>query len=228
MTGIVQAPGRPGAFPRVRRWWGGHTLAQAGALLGVGLLCALLGSNTLATMNRLGINPGFGFLDRAAGFEIGETLIPYAAGDSYARALLVGLLNTVEVATVGCVLATTLGLALGIARLSGNLLLSGLVQVYVEVIRNTPLLLQLFFWAATLHALPVPRQALDLFGVGLLSNAACSFRASASTGWMGGSCSARQPWVRLRPSRCAACGPVWSMVPQSGSRSWRPASPLSG
>ena len=164
------APGPPGAYSRLRDWWGGHSLAQLGIYFGLGLVIVLLGSNTVATMHRLGINPGFGFLGRSASFEIGETLILYAAGDTYARALLVGLLNTVEVAVVGCALATVLGLLLGISRLSGNLLLSGLVQAYVELIRNTPLLLQLFFWSATLHALPAPRQAFSLLGLGLLSN----------------------------------------------------------
>ena len=139
-------------------------------LLGLALLFSFFGSNTLATMHRLGISPGFAFLGRSASFEIGEALIPYSAGDTYGRALLAGFLNTIEVAALGCGLATMLGLVLGVARLSGNLLLSTLVQAYVEVMRNTPLLLQLFFWSATLHALPAPRQALSLFNLGLLSN----------------------------------------------------------
>ncbi|PWC44944.1 ABC transporter permease subunit [Azospirillum sp. TSO22-1] len=140
-------------------WWGDHAAAQLGLLAGTVLLFAVLGANTLENMERFGIRPGFEFLHRAANFEIGESLVAYTAGDTYGRALLVGLLNTVKVAVLGCVLATALGLALGIARLSGNLLLSGIVQVYVELIRSTPLLLQLFFWSATLHALPGPRQA---------------------------------------------------------------------
>lgn len=128
------------------------------------------GSNTATTLGRLGISPGFDFLQRNAPFEIGESMIPYRSGDTYARAILVGLLNTIKVALLGCVLATVLGVALGVARLSGNLLLAGLVRWYVEIIRNVPLLLQLFFWSALTHAFPPPRLAIDLFGLGLLSS----------------------------------------------------------
>ncbi|SMH62218.1 amino acid ABC transporter membrane protein 1, PAAT family [Azospirillum lipoferum] len=142
-------------------WWGGRSGVQL-ALLGVVLLAAVwLGSNTVASLERFGITPGFDFLRRPAGFEIGESVIAYAPQDSYGRALLVGLLNTVKVAAVGCVLATLLGVALGVARLSGNPLLSVLAQGYVELIRSTPLLLQLFFWSAIVQALPGPRQALN-------------------------------------------------------------------
>ena len=84
--------------------------------------------------------------------------------------MLVGLLNTLEIAVAGCLLASLLGLVLGIARLAGNRLLSGLVQAYVELIRNTPLLLQLFFWSATVHALPPPRRALAPGGGIFLTN----------------------------------------------------------
>ncbi|MBS7535972.1 ABC transporter permease subunit [Ancylobacter sonchi] len=130
----------------------------------------MLASNTVASMARIGISPGFGFLDRAANFEIGESPIAFGAGDTYARAILAGLLNTFKVAALGCVLATVLGVALGVARLSGNLLLSGLVRWYVEIVRNTPLLLQLFLWVALAHALPGPRQALVLFDAVFLTN----------------------------------------------------------
>ncbi len=154
-------PLRPGLSDQISALVGGQPLKQLGLLVGVVLLFAFLAGNTASSMARLGIQPGFGFLFSAANFAIGESPIPYAAGDSYGRAILVGLLNTVLVAAWGCVLATVIGVAFGIARLSGNMLLAGLVQGYVEVVRNTPLLLQLIFWGVTIRALPGPRQALQ-------------------------------------------------------------------
>ncbi|HEY0328294.1 MAG TPA: ABC transporter permease subunit [Rhodopseudomonas sp.] len=151
-------------------WWGERPLAQLGVLLGVGVMFAYLGDNLSGNMQRVGITPGFAFLSHAANFEIGESPINYAAGDSYGRAILVGLLNTVKVAAVGSVLATMLGVALGVARLSSNRLLSGLVRGYIDVVRNTPLLLQLFFWNITVHMLPGPRQAFEPVPGVLLSN----------------------------------------------------------
>ncbi|PWC47940.1 amino acid ABC transporter permease [Azospirillum sp. TSA6c] len=152
---------RSGPVAAVALWWGGRSGLQAAILALVLLGGFLLGSNTLANMERFGITPGFAFLVRPAGFEIGEALLDYRPQDSYALALLVGLLNTVKVAVAGCLIATVLGVLLGVARLSGNALLSGLVQGYVELVRSTPLLLQLFFWSATFQALPSPRQALN-------------------------------------------------------------------
>lgn len=161
---------RPGLLIRISESVGGRPLEQLGLLFGVLLLFAFLTDNGIASMAKLGIAPGFGFLSSAANFEIGESLIPYSAGDTYGRAILVGLLNTVLIAVCGCILATVLGTLLGIARLSGNLLLAGFVQGYVEIVRNTPLLLQLFFWSVTIRALPGPRQALSPFAGAFLSN----------------------------------------------------------
>ncbi|MBB5046924.1 general L-amino acid transport system permease protein [Rhodopseudomonas rhenobacensis] len=151
-------------------WWGERPLAQLGVFLCVGIVLGYLGSNLSGNMERVGISPGFAFFWYAANFEIGESPINYAAGDSYGRAILVGLLNTVKVAAVGCVLATILGVALGVARLSHNRLLSGLIRGYIELVRNTPLLLQLFFWNITVHMLPGPRQAFEPMPGVLLSN----------------------------------------------------------
>lgn len=164
------APPRPGRAARLAAWWGGRTLGQLGLLAGVALIFAGFGANTVATMDRLGLQPGFAFLGHAANFEIGETVIPYKASDSYGHAIAAGLLNTARVVVVGCVLATVLGVLLGIARLSGNLLLAGLVRLYVEMVRNTPLLLQLFVWSAVTHAFPPVRQAPEAFGAIFLSN----------------------------------------------------------
>ncbi|MDR3516703.1 MAG: ABC transporter permease subunit [Azospirillaceae bacterium] len=166
---------RPRGFPAallraLRDWWGDQPLSQFALLAGAALIFGFFGGNVADNMQRLGITPGFAFLHRAANFEIGESLISYTAADSYARAIWVGVLNTAAVAAIGCVLASVLGVFLGIARLSRNPLLSGLVQIYVEIVRNTPLLLQLFFWNAIAHALPSPRQAFSLGETVFLSN----------------------------------------------------------
>lgn len=120
-------------------------------------------SNTLDNLAARNIASGFSFLGREAGFEIGESaLLVYGAADSYLRALAVGLSNTFRVALVGVVLATALGAAIGLCRLSNNFLLKGLSAVYVEFIRNVPLLVQLFFWYAVIaEALPPAREALQ-------------------------------------------------------------------
>ena len=123
-------------------------------------LAAFLVHNTVVNLRRQNIASGFGFLDREAAFGIGESLIAYSPADNYARAFLVGLLNTLYVAGIGIVLATILGTFMGIARLSANWLIRKLAQAYVEIFRNIPLLLQLFFWWGLLReSAPPPRQA---------------------------------------------------------------------
>ncbi len=166
------APGlkSPGRFGRIRAWWGGWPLGQLAFLGMLALLGWLFVSNVLETMARVGILPGFGFLSSSANFEIGESAIPFRAGDTYLRAIAAGLLNTLKVSLLGCLLATVLGVVIGVAGLSRNLLLSRLVRWFIEITRNTPLLLQLFFWMALAKALPAPRQAPALFGAVFLTN----------------------------------------------------------
>ena len=136
-------------------------LSQALLFLGIVALFWWLGANAADNMGRLGLTAGYGFLGKPAGFPIGELPIPYdPATASYGRAILVGLLNTLKVALIGCILSTVLGVLVGIMRLSKNPLLSILVQSYIELVRNTPLLLQLYFWATLLRQLPNARQAL--------------------------------------------------------------------
>jgi general L-amino acid transport system permease protein len=118
-------------------------------------------NNMLANMAARGLQFGFGFLDRSAGIPIGESIIPYTPADTYQRALTVGILNTLRVAVVGILVATILGVTLGVARLSNNPLLRSLVGGYIEVIRNTPLVLQLVFWHAIILQLPSVRQAIN-------------------------------------------------------------------
>ena len=127
-------------------------------------------SNTQENLARNSIQVGFDFLSREAGFEIAESLIPYDATYTYARAFLVGIGNTLYVALVGVVLATILGTIVGIARLSQNWLVRKLASAYVEVMRNVPLLLQLLVWYVFFtEILPGVRQAIDIGGLVFLS-----------------------------------------------------------
>jgi general L-amino acid transport system permease protein len=152
--------------PRIR-----SILYQLGVLAMVGLLGYYLVSNTISNLERQAIATGFGFLEKEASFEIGESLIPYSAADKYARALMVGVLNTLLVSFIGVVLTVILGTFIGIARLSTNWIVSRLAAVYIEVFQDIPVLLQLFFWYAFFYEiLPGPRQALSPFAGVFLSN----------------------------------------------------------
>ncbi len=140
-------------------------------LLAIGLVLFLgwIATNTVENLQRAHIASGFGFLLARAGFDISQTLIPYTAEMSYGRAFLVGLLNTVLVAALGIVFASIIGFMLGIARLSKNWLIAQIATVYIETLRNIPVLLQLLFWyKAVLSVLPSPRQGFNLpFGTTL-------------------------------------------------------------
>jgi general L-amino acid transport system permease protein len=141
------------------------------ALLAVGGAIWFLVHNTLSNLSARNISTGFDFLNREAGFAIGETPIAYSPASTYGRAITVGLLNTLRVALIGIVLATILGTLIGIARLSSNWLIRKISSIYVEVMRNVPLLLQLFFWYAIIsETLPGPRQALHPLPGVFLSN----------------------------------------------------------
>jgi general L-amino acid transport system permease protein len=141
------------------------------------LVAALIGlvwsasHNAYVNMEARGIPMGFGFWDQTAGFDINQKLIPYSALSTYGQAFWVGLLNTALVGALGIALATPLGFAIGVARLSPNWILAKVAMVYVEIMRNTPLLLQLLFWYnAVLKALPNPRQSISLYDLALLNN----------------------------------------------------------
>ena len=138
--------------------------AQALVAIALILLIAWFASNTIDNLRRANIASGFDFLWNRAGFDISQHLIAYTADDTYARAFLVGLLNTLLVAAVGIVLATLLGFVAGIARLSKNWVISRIAYVYVEAIRNIPLLLQIFIWYfGVLRTLPDKRSSWSLF-----------------------------------------------------------------
>jgi general L-amino acid transport system permease protein len=137
--------------PKVRRWtWRSQAFrAVVYQVLAVAVLAVVFGvllHNTLGNMRARGIQSGFDFIGQPAGFAIGESIIPFDSAESYGKAYLVGLSNTLRVALVGIVLATVIGTLVGIGRLSQNLLVRSLCGAYVETTRNIPLLLQLFMW----------------------------------------------------------------------------------
>ncbi len=151
-------------------------LYQILVLCVAGLLGYYVFNNAVDNLKRQSIASGFGFLSKEASFEVGESLIPYSATDTYLRALLVGVLNTIKVAFIGIVLTIILGTFVGIARLSKNWLVSKLAAVYIEVMQDIPLLLQLFFWYSFFYdILPPPREAIKLLNGLFLSNRGLSF-----------------------------------------------------
>jgi general L-amino acid transport system permease protein len=167
-------PDKPGAPPGAARhapvpFWRDirvlATLSQVVVLGAVVVIGGYLLNNLVTAMDQKGFLPDLGFLGLTAGFEIAEKVIAYAPSDTYADALLVGLLNTLMVSVVGIVLATLLGLLVGIARLSRNWLVSRLALGYVELFRNTPLLVQLFvLYFVVFLQMPPVRESLALPG----------------------------------------------------------------
>lgn len=157
-------------------------------VLTIGVVVAIGGylvHNTLTNLSARDIATGFGFLEREAGFDISETVIDYTPADTYGRVILAGLMNTLKVSIIGIVLATLLGTLIGIARLSNNWLLAKLANVYVEGLRNIPLLLQLFFWYALIQTtLPHPRDAMQPIEGVFLSNRGFRYPFPVwDTGW---------------------------------------------
>ena len=140
-------------------------LPQLLTLLFIVLIFGFFTMNAQENMDTRGIEFGFGFLKQEASFDIQFSLIDYDGSHSYARAYLVGLLNTLLVAFIGIILATLLGVVVGVARLSPNYLIRKTASFYIEFFRNIPLLLQIFFWYfAALRALPMPEDAPLLLG----------------------------------------------------------------
>ena len=145
-------------------------IPQLITLLVVILIFGFFTFNAQINMDNRGIEFGFGFLSQESSFDVQFSLIEYDGSHSYARAYLVGLLNTLLVAFIGIIIATILGVIVGIARLSPNYLIERTAAVYVEFFRNIPLLLQIFFWYfAALRALPLPQDADSIFGVSYLT-----------------------------------------------------------
>ena len=164
------APGRASLLydPKVRGYvWQGLLVIAIAFLLYSAI------ENAHTNLAKKGQVFGFDFLSLPGGFDVNQHLISFSSeeGSTYGRAFLVGLLNTILVSAIGIVLATILGFIIGVARLSTNWIVAKMAQVYVEVIRNIPLLLQLIFWYnAVLKPLPNPRNALSFGGGFFLSN----------------------------------------------------------
>ena len=180
----------------LRRW-----LFQALLLAAVGGLFAAAFLNARANLAARGIPTSLDFLNHVAGFGLNQSLIPYSPLSSYARALLVGLLNTLLVSALAGVFATIIGFAAGFARLSGHWALAKLAMLYVETVRNIPLLLQLLFWyVAILAPLPGPDHSLSLAGA-LLNNRGLDLPAlTFAPGAL---------WVGLTAIAAAILAPTW-------------------
>jgi len=179
-------------------------------------------NNTVRNLARQNIATGFGFLEKEAAFEVGESLIAYSAADTYGRALLVGVLNTIKVSLIGIVLTVLLGTVIGVGRLSTNWLVSRLAAIYIEVLQNIPVLLQLFFWYAIFtEVLPSPRQAISVFSGVFLSNRGLTFGVPAShpaftyAFWaLSGVCAAcffLKGWASKRQDRTGRIFPVFKV-----------------
>ncbi len=169
--------------PKKSKTWSWRSQAFRGLVYQVLALLALavglwvLGHNTLLNMRERGIQSGYDFLVQTAGFDIGESLIPFESYESYLKAFGVGLSNTLRVAIVGIILTTVLGTLLGVGRFSRNALVRGLCQAYVEFFRNVPILLQLLMWYLLFTEMLPDANAPWQLGSVFLSKAGLSFPA---------------------------------------------------
>ncbi len=163
---------RPPSAPPKKNNWSWRSQAFRGLVYQVLALALIalgiwyLGHNTLVNMRERGIQSGFGFLTQTAGFDIGEDLLGYDSNQSYLKAFLVGLVNTLRVAVIGIILTTVLGTLVGVGRFSRNALVRGLCQAYVEFFRNIPILLQLLMWYLLFtELLPDASEAIEVGGI---------------------------------------------------------------
>ena len=198
-------------------------LYQVIALFLVLVTLAFLANNTQANMAARGIPSGFDFLSAPAGFDIGETVIEYDPEQSYAVAISAGVLNTLKVAIIGIVLATLLGVSIGVARFSRNGLVRGLSYGYVELFRNIPVLLQLLMWYLFMvEVLPDSSESWNSFDAFFLSKGGLSMAwPTAGVGW---------GWVWLGALLGLVGAAVWrrrihqrfEQTGQDGDRLWAP------
>lgn len=155
-------------------WRDERVLQVAGQVLFLALVIAFVGyilQNMVANLQRQGMGLGFDFFRQISGFDIGETLIEYTRTSSYLRAFSVGIFNTLLVSILGIVFATVLGVVVGVARLSENFITNRIAWVYIEILRNIPLLVLLVFWyKAVFLKLPRIRSAAALPGPVYLTN----------------------------------------------------------
>ena len=188
-------------------------------LVCVGVLAWGAAYNALTNMRARGMPMGFGFWNQVAGFDINLHLISYTNLSTYGRAFWVGLLNTLLIAVICIPLATLLGFAIGVARLSPNWLMSRLALVYTSVLRNIPLLLLLLFWYnAVLKSLPGPRQSISVGDVVFLNNRGLYLPMPVPQDqvvWFAGAIAAAlilavgfHEWARRRQERTGAQAPM--------------------
>ena len=209
---------KPWNDPRVR-----SAVFQILAVSAVAWVGYSLFQNTINNLASRGISTGFGFLDSTAGFGIIMSLIEYDETMTYGRTFLVGLSNTLLVSGLGILFATIVGFIVGIARLSTNWLVAKVALAYIEIFRNVPLLLQIFFWYfAVLGSLPGVRDAVNVGDVAFLSNRGIVIPRpvfEAGAGWMGiavllalAASIALVTWARRRQ---AATGQIFPALPVS-------------
>lgn len=200
---------------RVLRW-GGQIIS---AILILGFLAFLL-LNANAAMNARGLGIGFDWLQHSAGFAIEDTPVSFDPADTFGRALFVGFLNTLRVALIGIVLATILGIIVGLARLSSNWLVRNLANGYVESIRNVPLLVQLFFWFfAVFQQLPSVNESITL-GDYLILNQRGVYLAALRPAEM------FQPWIITTGVALVAGIAAWRLLLNYQLRTGRAVYPL--
>lgn len=144
--------------------------AQASFVGGILFVVVLFALTARSNLEAQGLTSGFGFLQRATGWGVSFSLIPFETSDTYMKVIWVGLLNSLFLGAISLTLATVLGTAIGIMRVSGNRMAELIGTTYVEIFRNLPLLLQVFFWYAILISLPQPRQAVSIADIAFLSS----------------------------------------------------------
>jgi len=202
--------------------WRGIVFQALTLVVVVGIAWSVI-HNTAVNLEKRHIAQGFSFLSTTAGFDINQTPISYPKDATYGRALLVGVANTVIVAVIGIFFATIIGFAVGIGRLSRNLVVSSIATTYVETLRNIPVLLQIFFWYfAVLGVLPVPRASYEpIAGWVYLNNRGLylpefRFGGFAGTGILAGiglgllAAWVIARWAKARQRETGRAFPVWS------------------
>ena len=197
-----------------------RAVAQLVSAVVVVSVLAFFVSNLLAAAEARGISLGFGFLNEAAGFDLGESVIDYDPSRSFSYAFAAGILNTLKVALVGIVAATALGILVGVARLSSNWLVSRLAGAYIEIIRNVPVLVQLFIWHfAVFQNLPGVRESIELPGPIYLNNRGIYLAwASPSPTFL--------PWLIFIAGGIASAVVLWKTLSHFQLRTGRPMYPL--
>ena len=145
-------------------------VAQASFVGGILLVIVVFALTARSNLEAQGLTSGFGFLQRATGWGVSFSLIPFETSDTYMKVIGVGLLNSLFLGAISLTLATVIGTMIGIMRVSGNRMAELIGTTYVEIFRNLPMLLQVFFWYAILISLPQPRQAVSIADIAFLSS----------------------------------------------------------